>query len=100
VESLKANLTKKNGVLNAWNFENFHRIMPKVIEIQVILRFRLSDWSENFSTQGPEHCHMDLVKKIEHCTNNKEVFLTGKANLRQVPAVLDGIEGQPVWRRR
>jgi hypothetical protein len=33
-------------------------------------------WSENFSTQGPEHCHIDFVTKIAHCTNNKEVFLT------------------------
>ncbi len=36
------------------------------------------DWSENFSTQDPEHCHIDLdfIKKIAHYTNNKEVFLT------------------------
>ena len=26
--------------------------------------------------QGPEYCHIDFVKKIAHCTNNKEVFLT------------------------
>ena len=36
----------------------------------------LFGWSENFSTQGPEHCHIDFVKKIAHCTNNKDVFLT------------------------
>ncbi len=36
----------------------------------------LFSWSEHFSTQGPEHCHIDFVKKIAHCTNNKEVFLT------------------------
>ncbi len=36
----------------------------------------LFGWSENFSTQEPEHCHIDFVKKIAHCTNNKEVFLT------------------------
>ena len=36
----------------------------------------LFGWSENFSTQGPEHCHIDFIKKIGHCTNNKEVFLT------------------------
>ena len=36
----------------------------------------LFGWSENFSTQGPEHRHIDFVKKIAHCTNNKDVFLT------------------------
>ena len=24
----------------------------------------------------PEHCHIDFIKKIAHCTNNKEVFFT------------------------
>ncbi len=32
-------------------------------------------WSENFSTQGPEHCHIDFCKKVAVCTNNKDVFL-------------------------
>jgi hypothetical protein len=36
----------------------------------------LFGWSENISTQGPEHCHIDFVKNIAHCTNNKKVFLT------------------------
>lgn len=25
--------------------------------------------------QGPEHCHIDFLKKLAKCTNNKEVFL-------------------------
>ena len=33
-------------------------------------------WTENFSTQGPEHCHIDFCKKVAKCTNNKDVFLT------------------------
>ena len=32
-------------------------------------------WTENFSTQGPEHCHIDFCKKVAKCTNNKDVFL-------------------------
>ena len=41
-----------------------------------VLQLFLFGWSENFSTQGPEHCHIDFVKKIAHCTNNKDAFLT------------------------
>ena len=26
--------------------------------------------------QGPEHCHIDFIKNLAHCTNNKDVFLT------------------------
>ena len=67
---LKSNFPEKNGVTNAWKFEKAHSILHKVREII------LFGWSENFSTQGPEHCHIDFVKKIAQCTNNKEVFLT------------------------
>jgi hypothetical protein len=61
---------EKNGVANGWKFENVHSILHKVRELI------LFGWSENFSTQGPEHCHVDFVKKIAHCTNNTKVFLT------------------------
>ena len=67
---MKANLPEKSGVKNAWKFENAHSILHKVRELI------LFGWSENFSTQGPEHCHIDFVKKVAHCTNNKDVFLT------------------------
>ena len=70
LERLKAEFPEKNGVQNAWKFEKAHSILHKVRELI------LFGWSENFSTQGPEHCHIDFVKKIAHCTNNKEVFLT------------------------
>ena len=33
-------------------------------------------WTENFNTQAPEHCHIDFVKSVAGCTNNKDVFLT------------------------
>ena len=26
--------------------------------------------------QGPEHCHIDFIKNLADCTNNKDVFLT------------------------
>ena len=67
---LKSNFPEKNGVTNAWKFEKAHSILHKVRELI------LFGWSENFSTQGPEYCHTDFVKKIAHFTNNKEVFLT------------------------
>ena len=70
LDLLKANFPEKNGVTNAWKFEKAHSILHKVRELI------LFGWSENFSTQGPEHCHIDFIKKIAHCTNNKEVFLT------------------------
>ena len=33
-------------------------------------------WTENFSTQGPEHCHIEFCKNLAGCTNNKDIFLT------------------------
>ena len=70
MESFVCTFPEKNGVKNGWKFEKAHSILHKVRELI------LFGWSENFSTQGPEHCHIDFVKKIAHCTNNKEVFLT------------------------
>ena len=32
--------------------------------------------AENFSHQGPEHCHIDNCKNLANCTKNKEVYLT------------------------
>ena len=31
---------------------------------------------QNFSTQGPEHCHIEFCKNLAECTNNKDIFLT------------------------
>ena len=70
LESFKSTFPEKNGVANGWKFEKAHSILHKVRELI------LFGWSENFSTQGPEHCHIDFIKKIGRCTDNKEVFLT------------------------
>jgi hypothetical protein len=70
LEDLKSTFTEKNGVANDWKFEKAHSILHMVRE-----RI-LFGWSENFSNQGPEHCHIYFVKKIAHCTKNKKVFLT------------------------
>ena len=70
LELLKSNFPEKNGVTNSWKFEKAHSILHKVRELI------LFSWSENFSTKGPEHCHIDFVKKIAHCKNHKEVFLS------------------------
>ena len=69
LELLKTNLPEKSGEVNAWKFEKAHSILHKVRELI------LFGWSENFSTQGPEHCHIDFCKKVAACTNNKDVFL-------------------------
>ena len=42
-------------------------------QVREILLF---GWTENFNTQAPEHCHIDFVKSVACCTNNKDVFLT------------------------
>ena len=62
LDLLEANLPEKNGVKNAWKFEKAHSILHKV-QVRELILF---GWSENFSTQGPEHCHIDFVKKIAH----------------------------------
>ena len=69
IELLKANLPEKSGEVNTWKFEKAHSILHKVRELL------LFGWSENFSTQGPEHNHIDFCKKVAACTNNKDVFL-------------------------
>jgi hypothetical protein len=33
-------------------------------------------WTENFSTQGPEHCHIYFCQNLADCTNNKDILLT------------------------
>ncbi len=73
MESFTSTFPEKNGVGNGWKFEKAHSILHKARELIIF------GWSDNFSTQGPEqweHCHIDFVKKIAHCTNNKEAFLT------------------------
>ena len=70
LELLKANMPHKTGEKSGWNFEKAHSILHKAREIIMF------GWTENFSTQGPEHCHIVFLKKLAGCTNNKDVFLT------------------------
>ena len=51
------------------SLSRFFQNIPDMLEI-------VEDDIENFSTQGPEHCHIDFCKRIAKCTNNKDVFLT------------------------
>jgi hypothetical protein len=52
LELLKANMPHKTGEKSGWNFEKAHSILHKAREIIMF------GWTENFSTQGPEHCHI------------------------------------------
>ena len=53
----KTYLPNKSGQKRAWKFEKAHSILHKVREIIMF------GWTENFSTQGPERCHIDFCKK-------------------------------------
>ena len=70
LEVLKENMPYRTGGPEGWNFEKAHSILHKVRDIL------LFGWSENFSHQGPEHGHIDNLKRLANCTNNKEVYLT------------------------
>ena len=70
LDVLKENMPYRTGGPEGWNFEKAHSILHKVRDIL------LFGWSENFSHQGPEHGHIDNCKRLENCTNNKEVYLT------------------------
>jgi hypothetical protein len=91
LDLLKENMPDKTGQESGWKIEKAHSILHKAREIIMF------GWSENFSTQvyntlynmlyddamttacpfqGPEHCHIDFLKDLGECTNNKDVFLT------------------------
>ena len=42
-------------------------------QVREIIQF---GWTENFSTQGQEHCHIEFCKTIAGCTSSKDIFLT------------------------
>ena len=65
----KIYLPNKSGQKRGWKFEKAHSILHKVREIIMF------GWTENFSTQGPERCHIDFCKKLAKCTNQKDMFL-------------------------
>jgi len=69
LDLLKRKLPDKSGEKSGWNFEKAHSILHKVREIVM--------WgnSDNTSCQSPEHAHIDLIKAVASCTNNKDVFM-------------------------
>jgi hypothetical protein len=71
LELLMTNLHQKSGEVNMWKLKKEHSILHRDKVRELIL----FSWSENFSTQGQEHCHIDLCKKVAACTNNKHVLL-------------------------
>ena len=69
LELLKRNLPDKCGEKGGWNFDKAHSILHKVREIIM--------WgnSDNTNCQSAEHAHIDLIKAVAGCTNNKDVFM-------------------------
>ena len=69
LDLLKRKLPDKCGEKSGWNFEKAHSILHKVREIVM--------WgnSDNTSCQSAEHAHIDLIKAVASCTNNKDVFM-------------------------
>ncbi len=68
LDALNQHLPDRVGGAKGWNFEKEQSILHKVHEIVLWGR------SENTSCQGPEHAHIDMIKRIAHLTNNKDVF--------------------------
>jgi hypothetical protein len=74
LESLKRVLPERkgtkdgDGVFKGWCFEKAHSILHTPRNLLMY------GYLEVTSAQGPEHCHIDMVKKIGHLTNNKEIF--------------------------
>ena len=70
LDVLNENMPERTGGVLGWNFEKPHSVVHKVREII------LFGWSEIFGHQGPEHGHIDNIKRLAGCVNNKEVYLT------------------------
>ena len=69
MESLKDTFPEKSGEDKAWNFGKFHDI------IHLPLYIMLWGWIENTSGQSGESAHRELLKALQGCVNNKEVFM-------------------------
>ena len=90
-----AGVAEKCEEKSGWNFEKAHSILHKVRDIIM--------WgnSDNTSCQGPEHAHIDLIKAIAECTNNKDVFMcilrfhARKGYLQHYESILKELEGHP-----
>ena len=95
LDLLRTTLLEKCGEKSGWNFEKAHSILHKVRDIVM--------WgnSDNTSCQGPEHAHIDLIKAIAECTNNKDVFMcilrfhARKGYLQHYESILKELEGHP-----
>ena len=68
LDLLKRNLPgeKPEG---GWNFDKAQSILHKVREIIMLGN------SDNTSCQSAEHAHIDLIKSVAGCTNNKDIFM-------------------------
>ena len=62
-------MPERTGGVLGWNFEKPHSVVHKVRDIIFL------GWSEIFGHQGPEHGHIDNIKRLAGCVNNKEVYL-------------------------
>ena len=93
LDLLKSKLPDKCGEKGGWNFDKAHSILHKVREIIM--------WgnSDNTSCQSAEHAHIDLIKAVAGCTNNKDVFLcilrfhARRAYLQHFQTLLRELEG-------
>ena len=63
-------MPERTGGLLGWNFEKPHSVVHKVRYIILL------GWSEIFCHQGPEHGHINNIKRLAGCVNNKEVYLS------------------------
>ena len=70
LDVLEENMPERTGGALGWNFEKSHSVVHKVRDIIFL------GWSEIFSHQGPEHGHIDNIKRLAGCVNNKEVYLS------------------------
>jgi len=70
LDTLEENMPERTGGVQGWNFEKPHSVVHKVRDIIML------GWSEIFGHQGPEHGHIDNIKRLAGCVNNKEVYLT------------------------
>jgi len=69
MESLKDTFPEKSGEDQGWNFGKFHDV------IHLPLYIILWGWIENTSGQSGESAHRELLKALQGCVNNKEVFM-------------------------
>ena len=70
LDTLEENMPERTGGVKSWNFEKPHSVVHKVRDIIFL------GWSEIFGHQGPEHGHIDNIKRLAGCINNKEVYLS------------------------